>query len=409
MVCLAIRGGTPVRSLPFPKWPVYGERDREALIRELENQEWGIGSPSVVEFERKFAEYCGAMYAVSCTNGTDAIYIALQAMGIAAGDEVIIPPYTFIATAIAVLMVNAIPVFADIDPVTFNIDPQSVREKITPRTKAIIPVHIAGSPVDMDAILAIARERGLMVLEDTAQALGAEWRGKRVGTLGHAGTFSFQTSKNLSAGEGGAIVSNDEALADRIRSFTNCGRVKGGAWYDHHEVAGNHRLGGFQAAILCVGLERIEDQMKKREENACYLSGLLGNIPGVSWAGTHAGTTRHAWHLGILRYDAAHFQGLPKKRFVEALAKEGIDCADGYLPLYRYHVFRHFQEKVSAYREIYEGRVDYNQVHCPVCERLCDNEAVWIFQNMLLGDQTDMDDIAEAIAKIQQHADEAME
>lgn len=409
MAHLAIREGTPVRTKPFPKWPFYDERDKQALIRELENQEWGIGSPSIAEFEKKFADFCGTKHAVTCTNGTDAIYIALQAMGVGAGDEVIIPPYTFIATGIAVLMANAIPVFADIDPLTYNLDPKSVREKITSRTKAIIPVHIAGNPADMDGIMQIARERNLMVLEDSAQAHGAEWRGKRIGGIGHTGTFSFQTTKNLSSGEGGAIVTNDDDLADRIRSFANCGRVKGGAWYDHHEQAGNHRLGGFQAALLCVGLERIEEQMRRREENACYLAGLLAAIPGMSMAGSYSGTTRHAYHLGILRYNPEDFKGLSKQRFVDALAKEGIDCANGYLPLYQYHFFRHFQEKVWGYKELYEGRVDYNSIHCPTCERLCDREGVWIFQYMLLGEKRDMNDIAEAIAKIQKHADEAME
>ncbi|MBN2326117.1 MAG: DegT/DnrJ/EryC1/StrS family aminotransferase [Candidatus Omnitrophica bacterium] len=407
MTHLAMRGGAPVRTKPFPKWPVYDERDKQALIRELENQEWGIGSPSIDAFERKFAQFCGANHAVACTNGTDAIYIAMQALGVGAGDEVIIPPYTFIATAIGVLTAGAIPVFADIDPLTYNIDPESIREKITPRTKAIIPVHIAGNPADMDGIMQIAREHNLHVMEDAAQAHGAEWRGRRVGAIGRCGTFSFQTSKNLSSGEGGAIVTDDEECSERLRTFTNCGRVKGGLWYEHHELGGNHRLGGFQAALLCVGLERIEEQMKKREENARRLTGLLNEIPGVSLTGSYENATRHAYHLGVLRYNPEAFQGLPKKRFVEALQKEGVDCADGYLPLYRYHFFRHFQEKMSAYHELYAGKADYDSVQCPVCERVCENESVWIFQNMLLGEKSDMDDVAEAIRKIQNYADEA--
>lgn len=407
MTHLALRGGTPVRERQFLKWPVYDERDKEALIRELENQEWGIGSPSIDEFEKKFAEFCGTKYAVSCTNGTDAIYIALQAMGIGAGDEVIIPPYTFIATGIAVLMANAVPVFADIDPLTYNLDPRSIRERITPRTKAIIPVHIAGNPCEMDEIGQIAREHKLLVLEDSAQAHGAEWRKKRVGGIGDAGTFSFQTTKNLSSGEGGAITTNDENLYERIRTFSNCGRVKGGAWYDHHELAGNHRLGGFQAALLCVGLERIEDQMRRREENAAYLADRLAQIPGMSMTGQYEGTTRRAHHLGILRYNSEYFQGLPKQKFVDALAKEGIDCANGYLPLYQYHFFRHFSEKVSAYKKLYEGRVDFSAGRCPACECICENEGVWIFQYMLLGEKRDIDDIAAAVAKIQKYADEA--
>nr|HQH71347.1 DegT/DnrJ/EryC1/StrS family aminotransferase [bacterium] len=267
MAHLAIRGGTPVRTEPFHPWPVYDDRDKQALIRELEAGQWGIGSPSIDAFEKRFAEFCQARYAVACTNGTDAITIALQALGVGAGDEVIIPPYTFMATAVAVLMANAIPVFADIDPGTYNIDPRSAAEKITPRTKAIIPVHIAGNPADMDGVLALAKKHNLRVLEDAAQAHGAAWKGRRVGALGDCGTFSFQSSKNLACGEGGATVTDSEELAEKLRSFTNCGRVRHGLWYEHHEVAGNHRLGGFQAALLLVGLERVEEQMKRREEN----------------------------------------------------------------------------------------------------------------------------------------------
>ncbi|MBI1387338.1 MAG: aminotransferase class V-fold PLP-dependent enzyme [bacterium] len=409
MAHLAICGGKPVRTEPFSAWPVYDDREKQALIETLESREWGIGSPKVEAFEREFAEFCGARYAISCTNGTDAIYIALQALGIGAGDEVIIPPYTFIATAIGVLMCNAVPVFADIHPLTYNLDPASVKEKITPRTRAIIPVHIAGNPADMDGIMELAKEHDLFVLEDSAQAHGAEWRGKRVGPLGDLGTFSFQTSKNLSSGEGGAIVTNDEALSERVRTFVNCGRVKGGAWYDHHELAGNHRLGAFQAALLSVGLERIDDQMKTREDNAGYLQGLLDELDGIDMTGAHAGTTRRVHHLGILRFGSEAFGGLSKKRFVEALNAEGIECAAGYLPLYHYHYFRHFAEKTPAYESLYQDRVDYGVVTCPVTERISAEEGVWLFQETFLGNTQDMDDVAAAIAKIQKHAHEAIE
>ncbi|MBZ0257681.1 DegT/DnrJ/EryC1/StrS family aminotransferase, partial [bacterium] len=278
---LAIAGGTPVRTKPFSPWPVYDEREEKALIETLHSREWGIGSKQIEDFENEFAEFCGAQHAVTCTNGTDAIYIALQALGIGPGDEVIIPPYTFIATGIGVLMTGAIPVFADIDPDTYNLDPKSVESKITENTKVIIPVHIAGNPADMDGILDLAKRKNLYVMEDAAQSHAAEWRGQRVGPIGDLGTFSFQNSKNLSAGEGGAIVTNDEALAERVRSFVNCGRVKGGLWYDHHELAGNHRLGAFQAAVLRVGLTRLDEQTKRREENAEYLQSLLDGVDGV--------------------------------------------------------------------------------------------------------------------------------
>ncbi len=408
MAHLALRGGSPVRTEPFHPWPVFDDRDKQALIQELEAGRWGIGSPSIEAFEKRFAGFCQARHAVACTNGTDAIYIALQALGIGAGDEVILPPYTFMATAVAVFMANAIPVFADIDPVTYNIDPESAAAQVTPRAKAIIPVHIAGNPADMDGILALAQKHNLKVIEDAAQAHGAAWKGRRVGALGDCGTFSFQSSKNLASGEGGAIVTNEDGLAERLRSFTNCGRVRNGLWYEHHEVAGNHRLGGFQAALLLAGLERVEEQMKRREENVCYLTGLLNSVGGVTLAGTHAGTTRHAYHLGILRYHQEEFKGLPKKRFIEAMQKEGIDCSSGYIPLYEFHFFRHLAEKLSTYKALYEGRVNYRSGICPVCERVCAEEAVWLTQNVFLGSKKDMEDIAEAVRKIKTYVDEAL-
>ncbi|RJP20322.1 MAG: DegT/DnrJ/EryC1/StrS family aminotransferase [Candidatus Omnitrophota bacterium] len=409
MAQLAIHGGNPVRSEPFHRWPVFDTRDKQALMETLESGKWGIGAKVTERFEQHFADYCGAQFAVSCTNGTDALYIALQAMGIGPGDEVIVPSYTFMATAISVLMVNAIPVFADIDPETYNLDPESVEKQITPKTKAMIPVHIAGNPAEMDELMRIAEEYSLLVLEDCAQAPGAEWNKRKVGTIGHAGTFSFQSSKNLTAGEGGAIITNDESLADRLRTFTNCGRVKGGAWYDHHELGGNHRLGAFQSALLLVGMERLEGQMKQREENARYLQSLLEGIDGVSFQKSYAGCTRHAYHLGILRYQPQRFKGLAKSRFAEALRKEGIDCSTGYLPVYQYNFFQNFPDRMLAYRDLYEGRVNYRSVQCPHCERVCQDEAIWLFQEMLLGSKEDMDDIVEAIVKIQCHVSELFE
>ena len=406
MATLALCGGQPVRTRPFPQWPIFDDRDRKALLDVLEHDEWGIGAQATSEFEARFADYCGSKHAIACTNGTDAIYIALQALGIGPGDEVIIPPYTFIATAIAVLMVNAVPVFADIDPLTYNLSPAAVRRVLTPQTKALIPVHIGGNPVDLDALMQIADEHRLLVIEDSAQAHGAEWRGVKVGTFGHAATFSFQSSKNLSSGEGGVILTQDDRLAARLRTFTNCGRVEGGQWYDHHEPAGNHRLGAFQSALLNVGLERLEAQMQIRERNAEILRRRLFEIDGISFQESYEGATRHAYHLGILRYQSQEFGGLSRDRFLKALEKEGIPCAAGYLPLYKYALFQHFSERIPAYNILYAAKAHYNNVSCPECDRICAEESIWIFQNMLLGDESDMDDIVEAILKIKQHSDE---
>lgn len=408
---LAICGGHPVRTEPYPNWPQVFEEDKEALLRVLESRYWGLQSKTIHEFETRFAAYCGAKHAVSCTNGTDAIMIALKAMGIGPGDEVIIPAYTFIATAAAVLLANAIPVMADIDPLTYNICPDSVRRLITPRTKALIPVHIAGNPADMTSMLAIAKEHGLRVLEDAAQAHGAIWNGKMAGTIGCAGTYSFQSSKNLSCGEGGAIVTNHDDLAVRLRTFVNCGRkpeVTHASYVEFHEATGNHRLGAFQASLLLSGLSRLEEQTEHRIANAEYLRRLLVPIEGVEMLGHYPETERQVFHLCIMKYNARAFQGLPRDRFIEAMQKEGIPCSSGYQPMYTYAIFQDFENRVPTFPALYKDRVNFKTVHCPECERICAEEAVWFFQRMLLGTRKDMEDIATAIQKIQTNAEEAV-
>src|SRR6266542_781919 len=224
---LAIDGGTPVRDKPFPKWPVWDERDERALLEVLRSGRWGshAGGGTVHEFRERFAAYQDAEHAVALTNGTAALEVALRAVGVEPLDEVIIPPYTFVATATAVLALGAVPVFADILEDTFLIDPADVARKITPRTKAIIAVHIGGQPADMDGVLALAKNHDLRVVEDAAQAHGAAWRGTKVGALGDAGTFSFQSSKNLNSGEGGIVLTNDREVAERAWSISNVGRL----------------------------------------------------------------------------------------------------------------------------------------------------------------------------------------
>jgi len=228
---LALNGGKPVRTKPFPKWPVFDERELEALKGVLESGFWGIGGSRKKEFEEKFAAYQDAKYGVAVTSGTAALEVSLRALGIGCGDEVIVPPYTFMATVTTVFYVNAIPVFADIDPEAYTIDPKSVESVISERTKAILPVHVSGRPADMDGLLSIAKKYDLFILEDACQAWGSEWRGKRVGAIGNMGTFSFQSSKNITSGEGGIIVTNDEDLYTKAWSLHNCGRRPRGLWY----------------------------------------------------------------------------------------------------------------------------------------------------------------------------------
>ena len=402
---LAVKGGKPVRTKPYPKWPIFDERELEALKEVLYSGVWGIGGTKKKEFEEKFAAYQDARYGVAVTNGTAALEVVFRATGIGMGDEVVMPAYTFMATAAAVLYVGALPVFVDIDPETFTIDPEKIEDAITDKTKAIVPVHIGGCPADMDPILRTAEKHDLFIVEDACQAWGAEWRGRKVGALGDMGTFSFQSSKNITSGEGGMVVTNDRKLYELCWSYHNCGRTVEGAWYQHDLLGANLRMTEFQAAILLVQLTRLEEQTKRRNENARYLSKRLSEINGVEPLKKDPRVTRHAYHLYIFKYDAEQFRGLPKDRFVQALRAEGIPCSGGYKPLYKEKFMLNLVNNRFLVRE-YGEKADYSRVMLPVTEKMCYDEAVWFYQYMLLGTKEDMDDIVDAIVKIQEHADE---
>lgn len=391
---------------PWPGWPVFDDCERQRLAAVLESGQWWFGE-RVRAFEAAYAAFQGARFAVSCTNGTTALEMGLRALGVLEGDEVIVPPYSFVATASAVITVGAVPVFADIEPDTLNIDPADVERKLTPRTRAIIPVHVGGRMADMDRLNELAARRGLRVLEDAAHAWGSQWRGRGAGTLGRAGTFSFQVSKNITAGEGGALVTDDEELAELCRSFTHCGRRKGGAWYDHDYLGSNLRLTEFQAAILLAQLERLPGQMARREANAALLDRALAGIRGLRLLPPEPRMTRRSYHMYIFRVDEAAL-GLARDRFLEALVAEGVPASKGwYRPLYRNGVFQ------NAHRGPAHGitaplagkGVDYTPVCCPVCEAVC-RDAVWISHAALLAEPAQVRLIADAVAKVVEHAAE---
>jgi len=408
MAKLAINGGEKVRTDPWPGWPVVDDTDRQALIEVLESGAWGIGGPHITAMLREFAEFHDAQHGIAVTSGTTALETALRAAQVGAGCEVIVPPYTFIATANAPIMVGAIPVFADIDPDTYCLDPQAAEAAITPFTRAIIVVHIGGSPCNMDAFLDLAERYKLILIEDCAQAHGAEWRGRKVGAIGHLGAFSFQSSKNVCAGEGGVILSNDAELAARAWSIANVGRVPEGAWYDHRVLGANLRLTEFQAALIRCGLKRLPEHMARRDGNAFYLRERLDDIPGLGYCTMHEGATRNAWHLFIGKYRADEFGGLPRDRFIEAVAAEGIPIARGYNPLYQEQSFQKGwnPEACPFACKFYGGKVDYTTVHCEVAERACRTEGWWLYQSVLLGTKRDMDDIAAAIEKVRENVGE---
>jgi dTDP-4-amino-4,6-dideoxygalactose transaminase len=400
---LALFGGTPVRRTPFTAWPLFGDAEEARLVRTLRSGNWGrLDGTEVSAFEDRFAAMHGCTHGIAVVNGTVALRVALLAAGIRAEDEVIVPPYTFVATASAVIEANAIPVFADIDLHTFNLDPRSVEAAITPRTKAIIPVHFAGQPADMDALTAIARKRRLIVIEDAAHAHGATYRERPAGSLGAMATFSFQSSKNLTAGEGGIITTNDDALARSCRSIQNCGRVPDGVWYEHHVIAGNYRLGEFQGAILNCQLDRLEDQTRTRDGNGQYLARRLATLPGISPQARSAECTRHSYHLFMLRITPAF--GAARSALLRALQAEGIPCSGGYgfslpeQPLFRNKAFGPFLPAASA-------RLDYREASCPNSDAICREQGVWLEQRLLLGPRSDMDDIARAFEKVYEHRD----
>ncbi|MEE3263833.1 MAG: DegT/DnrJ/EryC1/StrS family aminotransferase [Candidatus Latescibacterota bacterium] len=396
---LAAAGGTPIRTSPFPGWPVFDATEEEAILGVLRSGSWFLGE-RVAEFERTFTEYCEAKHGVSVSSGTVALQVALEAAGVVLGDEVIVPSYTFIATASSVALVGGVPVFVDVDPDTYLIDPAAVEAAITEKTKAIIAVHIAGQPADLDALTAIAAKHGVLLIEDSAQAHAAAWKGRRVGAIGDLGTFSFQASKNLNAGEGGFIVTDDEELHLRAWSIHNCGRAPGGEWYEHPLVGGNYRLTEMQAALALSQLRRLDEQTEKRTHSAALLTEQLSEIEGIRPLAVDERVTRHAFHLYVFRYDADAFGGASREQFLKALAAEGIPCAAGYKPLYREPAFQARFSDFPLSSPAFGGRPDYSGVHCPVTERICADEAVWLTQNLLLGTESDVSQISEAIAKI---------
>lgn len=395
---LAMFGGEKLVKKSF-SWPVFDNSDVEAVAAIARSGEWANPDCKgyVERFEREFAQYCGSRFAISCVNGSVALRLALIAAGVRPGDEVIVPPYTFIATASTVLEANCVPVFVDIDPDTYNLDPSKIEQAITHRTRAIIPVHFAGLACDMDAIMSIASRHNLTVIEDTAHAHGGEYKGRKLGTIGHAGCFSFQSSKNLTAGEGGIVITDDEQLYDTMNSLRNVGRVKGGEWYEHHYPGCNYRITQFQAALLSTQLTRLDEQTKTRDENGRYLAEILESVPGVTPLKRDAYATRHTYHLFIIRYEPTAFKGLHKSDFARMLAAEGVPAFMGYpQPLYKQPLFQKKNFMCYAIPE----EVDYKQVSCPVAEKACYEEGVWILQHAMLGTKEDMEDFARAIQKI---------
>ena len=401
----ALLGGTPVRKAAWIKWPQWREAWEPEVLKVFRSGHWFRGSGQhVEEFERGYAELLGAKRCLATASGTTALIISLHVLDVDAGDEVIVSPYTFIASYNSILTNMALPVFADTDPATLTMDPASIESRITERTRAIMPVHIFGMPCDMDAINAIAAKHKLAVVEDACQAWLAEYKGRKCGTLGDLGCFSFQESKHLSPGEGGAITGMSDELIDKCNSFHNCGRACGTNKGNGSFTRGNnYRMTQAQAVILMQQFDKLAKETAIRRANADYLTSQLRNIPGITPVRLPE-NSRAVWHLYSFRYDAAQFHGLPREKFVQAVAAEGIPMSAGVYHEQYYDglldeaiASRGFKrlwsaERLKAYRDSFKELKGNKQT----CET-----AVAFTQNMLLGDRRDMDDIVEAIRKIQ--------
>jgi dTDP-4-amino-4,6-dideoxygalactose transaminase len=403
---LAIQGGAPVRSAPWPPWPRWDEGEERAVLDALRGGEWG-GFPMPNHHAGRFAEAFARLHdcehGLCVANGTVSLEIALEAAGVEAGSEVVVPAYTFEATAAAVLFAGCVPVFADVTPDTYCLDPAAFEAAIGPRTRAVIPVHLGMRFADLDAIGAIAERHHLVVIEDCAHAHGGQWRGRGAGSWGIAGSFSFQTSKLMTAGEGGIVVTNDAGVLDRLFALANCGRQRPGRAADTPVIGHNYRMSDLQAAILEVQLGRLEAQHERRNRNVARFERALGAIDGLEPLAADPRITRQAAYQIVLRYSTQRFDDLPREALVAALEAEGVPCeAHFYDALTRSSLLTPDPNRFPAWAE----RSRAGQPACPNAERAAYEEAVWLPHYLFLGDDRDVDQIVEAIAKVRRHAND---
>ena len=401
MAVLAINGGEPIRTKPYPTWPTLDPADLAAFESIYNSGQWGVGGTKVPEFARQFAEFQGANYGVCINSGTSALYIALKAAAVGPGDEVITTPYTFQATVVAILMAHAVPVFVDTAPDSFLIDVSKIEDAITEKTKAILPVHIAGYPADLDTLVEISKKHNLKLIEDCAQAHGAEWRGRGVGSWGDFGCFSFQSSKNLCAGEGGIILMNDRELYERVWALHNCGRPAPEAEFGSLEpFGGNFRMTEWQGALLLSRLTRLEEETNYRHMNMRWLDGWFGEIPGIKITRIDPRATRCGSHGYKAIFDSEEFEGISRKMFLDAMRAEGIPIGYWYTtPMSRASFLK---------SNLFGQNLDYSEVHCPETEKICQSGLAFS-QNVLMGTEEDIEDIIKAAIKIRRNVGELKE
>ncbi|MFD2327832.1 DegT/DnrJ/EryC1/StrS family aminotransferase [Cohnella sp. GCM10020058] len=407
---LAIHGGAAVGALNVPAWPIFGERELELVTDVVSSGNWGFLGPKEQEFEALFARFCGAGYGVAVANGTVSLKLALEALGIGPGDEVIVPGMTWQATATAVLDVNAVPVLVDAEPDTYTIDPRAIEAAITTRTRAIIPVHLYGRIADMDAIMRLADRYRLHVVEDCAHQHGSEWKGRPVGSIGSVGSFSFQSSKIINAGEGGFLTTNSGKLSDLMQSLKMCGRdARAGAPVMH---SGNYRMTEFQAAILIAQLGRLEAQNAERDRNAIELERALSELPGLRPLYRSPNITKQSYYCLTIRYDREAWDGIPKDAFMAALVAElegTLNCSNVYEPLNASPFYNPRNKNTHKLSDAYWRAIDPSRFELPVSERAFAEEAINFSHTMLLLGAADRRKIADAAGKIFEHRHELRE
>jgi dTDP-4-amino-4,6-dideoxygalactose transaminase len=408
---LAITGGKPLRTKRFDAWPMYTHKEKRGLEEVLIHHNWG-GQPfpgkHADAFGKKFAKFHSAKYAQCVNTGTVAIQAALKAIDIRPGDEVLVPAYTWEGTVGPVLMMNAVPVFVDVDPDTYCMDAGLIEQGITPKTRAILPVHLGMRFADLDVIIPLAAKHNLKVIEDCAHAHGGLWRGKGAGSIGDLGAFSFQSSKLITSGEGGAVITNSLEYHERVQTYINAGRASVTDKFHHRLIGFNYRMGEFQAAVLEAQLERLPQQAKVREKNMKYFESRLKGTRSIGLLKPEPRITRLAPYGYVLKYFAEHANDIPRAAFVAALQLEGIPC-DGlfYEPVYKSSLFPLDPTDYPALSWQRPKPLDLrNMYQCPVSERAAYHEAIWFPHQLFLSDRKGIDSIADAIHKVLENIEE---
>jgi len=388
----------------IPVWPLQDSREEEAILRVVRSRKWWReAGDEVAGFERQFAAFLGVDHVRAVTTGTHAIELALASLGIKPGDEVLVPACTFIATASAVLTHGAVPIPVDVEPDTLCIDMAAAAAAVGPRTRAIIPVHMAGQLCDMDAVLALAQRHGLEVIEDAAHAHGARYRDRPAGSLGRVSIFSFQQGKILTAGEGGALATSDAAIAAETFERHSCGRPSGDRDYVHRVIGSNMRMTEFQGAILSTQLERLPEQLLLREQRAARLEELMRRVPGVRPLVRRPETTLHAHYMWMAWFDPAAFHGRTASDIARHLRAEGLFAARCFPPVHRTGMFSPASLATRGLSRSGQGLPDYAAIRAPVAEA-ANQSVVWFHHALLLAEESILEEVVDEILSLQRQA-----